>query len=356
MSFHNHKQLNSNIQMAEDTYTKSVCENGRFTNPFPTWRPPLFLNVLKWKIFGENKSNVPSDPGELDKVLPVHRPDFSLYDEPQNQDKLIVTWMGHASVMVQIDGWKMITDPIFSERASPVSFAGPRRYRGPPLPIEELPLVDIVLISHNHYDHMDLESVKQLHKTNPHIKFCVPLKNGIHLEEVNIPRDNIIELDWWEEKEFKEKFPGDTNSKPIRVACTPSQHWCKRGIFDDNRTLWCSWLFIGSRTFYFAGDTGYCKSFKEIGRKYGPIDLAAIPIGAYEPRYFMRPQHVDPEEAIQMHVDLKAKKSIGIHWGTFVLTDEYFMEPKYLLRELLEKKNMCVDDFFTINHGESRVL
>lgn len=258
-----------------------------------------------------------------------------------------------------------MTDPIWSECCSPFPPFGPKRYRPTPCSLDELPKIDIVLLSHTHYDHMDYPTIKYLGngkvlipiffsnlKTLLQIetKWFVPL--GLKEWFISCGITNCEELDWWEEKKFEHK------GKTFQVACTPSQHWCKRTLLDDNKCLWGSWVLEGpsKRKFYFAGDTGYCSCFTEIGKEYGPIDLAAIPIGAYEPRWFMRPQHVNPEEAVKIHKDIRAQKSIGIHWGTFILTTENYLDPPKKLSEALNQENLPQEDFFVLKHGEIKLL
>ncbi|XP_008398999.1 N-acyl-phosphatidylethanolamine-hydrolyzing phospholipase D-like [Poecilia reticulata] len=224
-------------------------------------------------------------------------------------------WLGHATVLVEMEGVNILTDPIFSQRASFLQFMGPKRYRGPPCTVEQLPRIDAVLISHSHYDHLDAGSVASLNaRFGGELRWFVPL--GLMDWLAKMGCENVMELDWWEEN----CVPGHDN---VTFVCTPSQHWSKRTAWDDNRSLWSSWSVLGpNHRFFFAGDTGYCPSFQEIGRRFGPFDLAAIPIGAYLPRDVMKGQHVDPEEAVQIHQDLQAKQSVAVHWGTFALAYE----------------------------------
>ncbi|XP_054910576.1 N-acyl-phosphatidylethanolamine-hydrolyzing phospholipase D isoform X2 [Poeciliopsis prolifica] len=286
----------------------------------------------------------------LDSELPVLEPYFV-----QNPDALDshagmrVTWLGHATVLVEMEGVNILTDPIFSQRASFLQFVGPKRYRGPPCTVEQLPRIDAVLISHSHYDHLDAGSVASLNaRFGGELRWFVPL--GLMDWLAKMGCENVMELDWWEEN----CIPGHDN---VTFVCTPSQHWSKRTAWDDNRSLWGSWSVLGpNHRFFFAGDTGYCPSFQEIGRRFGPFDLAAIPIGAYLPRDVMKGQHVDPEEAVQIHQDLQAKQSVAIHWGTFALAYEHYLEPPVRLREALEQRGLKPESFFTLHHGESRLI
>ncbi|CAJ0950662.1 unnamed protein product [Ranitomeya imitator] len=255
---------------------------------------------------------------ELDRELPVLEPYFVQHPELAGKTKngIRITWLGHASVMVEMDDLIFLTDPIFSHRASPFSFAGPKRFRGPPCTIEMLPKIDAVVISHNHYDHLDYNTVLGMNaRFGTELRWFVPL--GLLNWMQSCGCENVIELDWWEQN----CVPGHDE---VTFVFTPCQHWCKRTPFDDNKVLWGSWSVLGpSNRFYFAGDTGYCAAFEQIGKRFGPFDVAAIPIGAYEPRWFMKKnQHVDPEEAVRIHADVRAKKSVAIHWGTFALANE----------------------------------
>ncbi|XP_072775506.1 N-acyl-phosphatidylethanolamine-hydrolyzing phospholipase D isoform X2 [Taeniopygia guttata] len=290
-------------------------------------------------------------PPELDKELPVLQPYF--VQTPEDAGKtgagMRVTWLGHATVMVEMDELVFLTDPIFSQRASPVQLLGPKRFRGPPCTVAQLPKIDAVLISHTHYDHLDYNSVASLNQRfGSELRWFVPL--GLLQWMQRCGCENVIELDWWEEN----CVPGHD---AVTFVFTPSQHWCKRTVTDDNKVLWGSWSVLGPwNRFFFAGDTGYCFAFEQIGKRFGPFDLAAIPIGAYEPRWFMKYQHVDPEEAVRIHIDVQAKKSVAIHWGTFALANEYYLDPPVKLNEALERYGLKKDDFFLLRHGESRNL
>uniref|UniRef100_A0A3B3VYE1 N-acyl-phosphatidylethanolamine-hydrolyzing phospholipase D n=1 Tax=Poecilia latipinna TaxID=48699 RepID=A0A3B3VYE1_9TELE len=280
----------------EEEVTKSCRgKHGRWTNPWPTWRFPSYSMLLRFLVLDKNHSSVPTSKEVLDSELPVLEPYF--VQNPEALDSpagMRVTWLGHATVLVNI-----LTDPIFSQRASFLQFMGPKRYSGPPCTVEQLPRIDAVLISLSHYDHLDAGSVASLNTCfGGELHWFVPL--GL--------------MDWLENC-----VPGHDN---ITFVCTPSQHWSKRTAWDDNRSLWSSWSVLGpNHRFFFAGDTGYCSSY-QIGRRFGPFNLGAIPIGANLPRDVMKGQHVDPEEAVQIHQDLQAKQSVAIHWGTFALAYE----------------------------------
>ena len=252
-----------------------------------------------------------------------------------------VMWIGHASILINHKNVTVLTDPQFSDRASPFSFLGPRRVTPSPIKIDDLPNIDIVVISHNHYDHLDKESIRKLTRTQQNIKFLVPLGLKSLLEEWRVK--NVTELDWWEPVEVR----------GIKIQPTPVKHWSKRTFFDRNKSLWAGWMMQWSDfVFYFAGDTGYSSDFKETVKKLGKPDLAAIPIGAYEPRDFMKSAHINPEEAVKVFGDLDANYAIGIHWGTFKLTLEPMNEPPIRLKNALKKAGVNGKIFRTLKHGE----
>jgi N-acyl-phosphatidylethanolamine-hydrolysing phospholipase D len=245
---------------------------------------------------------------------PMVTNDGALLRESVHHGTPTVTWIGHATMLVQMDYVSFLTDPTWSSTASPLAFLGPRRFVPPALAFDVLPPIDFVLISHNHYDHLDVPTVRRLAAAGARV--LVPLKVGALLRRAGI--GPVDELDWWEERRI-----GD-----VTVHCVPGQHWSGRSIADQSATLWGGWAVVGpTQRFYFAGDTGYFPGFAEIGRRLGPFGLAAVPIGAYEPQAMMRPVHLNPEEALQAGLDVGAEIMIGMHYGTFDLTDEPLDEP-----------------------------
>jgi len=227
-----------------------------------------------------------------------------------------VTWIGHATVLVQMGHTTFLTDPTWSNRPSPVPIVGPKRYVEPGLAFDDLPPIDFVVISHNHYDHLDLPTLRDLSRRNANTRFFVPLGNAELLEKEGI--SNIETLDWGQTATLGE----------VTIHCLPAQHWSKRSLNDDNRALWSSWAVTSNqKKFYFAGDTGYSSHFERIGNLLGPFDLVAMPIGAYEPKAMMHASHMNPEEAVKASVDLKAYHALAIHFGTFDLSDEPLAEP-----------------------------
>lgn len=316
-----------------------------FKNPHLGPIDKSFFKFLKVRFFGDT---VWADHASLADTVPVQP--FKTFAESPENDAIEVTWLGHSTFVIRIDDKVILTDPIFSDRASPVSFAGPKRYVPHAMDYSllhtVLPQIDAVVISHNHYDHLDEASIELL-GDKPH--YMVPLKLGKWFDDVGIDADKVTEFDWWQ----SETING------IKIQALPSQHWSARGLFDRNETLWASWaLTVGDKTIWFAGDTGYNEfDFNEIGQRLStPIDLALIPIGAYEPRDFMGPQHVNPEEAVKIHQDVKAKKSIGMHWGTFPLTAEEPIRPVEDLSSARKKYGLSSSDFITMKVGQTVVL
>jgi L-ascorbate metabolism protein UlaG (beta-lactamase superfamily) len=240
-------------------------------------------------------------------------------------------------------GAHLITDPHFGRRASPLPFFGPQRRVPAPASVPALPSIDAVLISHNHYDHLDRTSLRQLLRSNPGLHCYAPLGLGAWLRGLGIKQ--VHELDWWQWRE----------QDALQIHCVPAQHWSARGLFDRNRTLWCGWVVRGhGASFYFAGDTGYTPRLTEIAARLGAPDLAALPIGAYEPRWFMRGQHIDPPEAVRLHAELQVKRSLAIHWGTFELADDSLDQPVTDLRRALAAHALDEAAFWLLRQGEGR--
>ncbi|HUB16263.1 MAG TPA: MBL fold metallo-hydrolase [Acetobacteraceae bacterium] len=261
---------------------------------------------------------------------------------PAAADRIAATFIGHSTFLVQIGGVAVLFDPIWSQRCSPVAFAGPRRARRPGQSLEVLPAVDLLLVSHNHYDHMDLPTLRrvQRHWAPPAV---TGLANARHLAKAGIA--GAAELDWWQSME----------RAGARITYVPAQHFSARTLRDRNRSLWGGFVVeAGGAVVYFAGDSGYCPHFVEIGERFRRIDLALLPIGAYEPRWFMRQQHMNPEEAVRAHRDLRPRRSLGMHFGTFQLTDEGIDAPVRALRQAQAAAGVAVADFDVLGFGETR--
>ncbi len=302
----------------------------RFLNPNgangqPFWRVPqlLFTPFDRWP------SSLPVEP----RRPPAPGP-----------DEVVVTFIGHASFLIQAEGANLLIDPVYSERASPLSFAGPRRARAPGVRFDDLPPISLVLLSHNHYDHCDISTLRRLERRF-HPPVVTPLGNDGLLRAAGFRQ--VEELDWWEQ----------ATTAPVPVTVTQAQHFSARGPFDRNRALWGGFLIeIGGQRILHAGDSGYGPHFRKIAARLAPIDLALVPIGAYEPRWFMKDIHMNPAEAVQAHLDLGARRSIAMHFGTFQLTPEGIDEPVRELATALVERGVPAERFQAVEVGESVTL
>ena len=311
-----------------------------FQNPHLKPGKRGFVNYLKMRYFGDDEyADYPSNAHKV----PVAKPDLNRINSPG--DKPQVTWIGHATVLIQHKGVSILTDPMFSDRASPVNFSGPKRVNPPALTIEQLPPVDFVIISHNHYDHLDTKSVRKIGGAP---LWFVPLGLKDWFLRQGIPGNRIKEFDWWE----------TTSIGNVTITATPAQHWSARTLWDRKKTLWASWMVeIDEFICWYSGDTGYNPfQFKEIGTRFSRVDLGLISIGAYEPRWFMKDVHIDPEEAVQIHEDIHAKHSLAIQWGTFPMTAEPIDEPPARLKQALKNNNVDQQEFSVIKIGETWVV
>jgi N-acyl-phosphatidylethanolamine-hydrolysing phospholipase D len=254
-----------------------------------------------------------------------------------------ITWVGHATLLVQLDGLNILTDPHWSDRASPVGFAGPRRLSPPGLAFETLPRIDVVVISHDHYDHLDLPTVRRLARDHDPL-FLVPLGMQAWFAAY-VGARRVVELDWWQTHEVR----------GVTFHCTPAQHFAQRSPFDVGRRLWATWVIAGrERRLFFSGDTGYFGGFKEIRRRLGPVDVAAVAIGAYLPAEIMRAVHVTPEEAVQVADDLESAVLLGIHWGTFDLAEEPPGEPPVRMTAEAARRGRGAERAWILAIGETR--
>ena len=263
--------------------------------------------------------------------------EWKLVDFEKSNNFMI--WIGHSTFLIKKNNLVILTDPVFSERASPFKRLGPKRLIPPAILLNELPKIDVVTISHNHYDHLDIRSLKKLSKLNPNLIFLIPKGDIDIFNKKNI--DNVKEFVWWEEISIDDFI----------FTFTPVQHWSARGLFDRNESLWGGW-FIKSTDYslYHAGDTGYSNDFIETQKRLGSPKYAFLPIGAYDPEWFMAASHVNPEDSIRIMKDLGAEFSFGMHWGTFTLTAEDTLEPPQRLKEALN--NDKLDNFITLKPGE----
>ncbi|HEV8305834.1 MAG TPA: MBL fold metallo-hydrolase [Gemmatimonadales bacterium] len=315
---------------------------GGFQNPWVEATAPAFGNVLKWLLVHRTTRPLPKDPPR--SVFRRTQPSFAV--PRAAADRVTVTWVGHASVLLQLGGMNVLTDPVWSARASPAPFLGPRRWVPPGVAFEDLPPVDLVLQSHNHYDHLDSRTVRRIARAHPEAPWLVPLGLAAFVRRRGVRR--VTELDWGQEADVG----------VLRVSCTPAQHFSGRGFRDRGATLWCGWALaaVSGRRVFFAGDTGHHSEFGAIGARYGPFDLALLPIGAYEPRWFMRYVHMNPEEAVAAFRALGARAMVPIHWGTFKLTDEAMDEPPARARAAWQAAGLPASGYRQLLHGETWTL
>ncbi len=292
-----------------------------------------FWQFLKWQIYN-NRTPWPEE------VENKGRPQIA---STVNDGEVVLTFINHATMLIQLKGLNILTDPIFSERCSPVSWAGPKRVRKPGIEFSSLPKIDVVLVSHNHYDHLDLPTLKDLFKRD-RPKFFVPMGDGDLLRQSGL--ENVNEMDWWEQVPLDDRH---------QLIFTPARHWSGRGLFDRFESLWGGFVIRNAKgQVYYSGDAGYSYHFKEIRERLGKIDVSLLPIGAYEPRWFMKDNHMNPEEAVQAHLDLYSKVSIGVHFGTFRLTNEGIDEPPKHLAEAKLKLKVSDEQFAVMDFGETR--
>jgi L-ascorbate metabolism protein UlaG (beta-lactamase superfamily) len=316
-------------------FSPSDHHNGeRFFNPHGDGARSL-AEVFKWQRTRERAAWPERVPLEVYPPPPDDVP----------PGRIAVTFIGHATFLLRTAAALFVTDPVFTTHAGPFGRIGPRRVRAPGCTLDQVPPADVVLVSHNHYDHLQPSSLRALDR---HARpwYLTGLGNKRLLSSTGLRQ--VDELDWWDAIELG----------PFgRVTCVPAQHFSARTPWDRDRTLWAGFVVESAgATVYFAGDTGYAPLFEDIGRRFPRIDLALIPIGAYEPRWFMRPVHVNPEEAVRIHRDVGARRSIGMHFGTFHLTDEAIDAPLIALEHARREAGVSDDDFPTIGFGETVIV
>jgi L-ascorbate metabolism protein UlaG (beta-lactamase superfamily) len=313
--------------MAANALTNDHFDGRRFFNPRGLLMPS---SAAIPKLMTEARARWPA---HIDQ--PTTRPPV------RENEAAVLTFIGQSTFLIQTAQGNVLTDPMYSERASPLSWIGPRRVRRPAVRFNDLPPISLVLLSHNHYDHCDRRTLRRLAKRfDPLV--VTPLGNGKLVRSCGLRR--VEELDWWEE----------AATTPMPMTLTPAHHFSARGLFDRNAALWGGFVFVtGERRLFFAGDTAYSSLFKDIRRRLGPIDLALLPIGAYAPRWFMQAVHMDPVDAVQAHLDLDARQSIGMHFGTFQLTAEGIDDPLRALEDAREARGVPVSQFRALKFGES---
>ncbi len=319
--------------------------DGTFRNPWPDSAPHDWRDVLRWARDRRREERDPTPPrGSFPRAIP------DVVQPRVGTGVHTATWIGHSTILLQMDGLNIITDPVFSERAFPVQWMGPRRVMDPAISLDALPPLDMILLSHNHYDHLDKPAVKRIARAHPDATWVTPLRLGAYLRGWGAR--NVVELDWWD----------SVDVKGTRITGTPARHFSARRMGDRNKTLWGGYaLERGARRVYFAGDSAYHPEFADVGAQCGPFDFVMMPIGAYEPRWFMHVVHVDPNEAVQAfedvvspHPDVPIPLMLGIHWGTFRLTDEPMDEPPRRARLRWKERGLDPARLWIAKFGETR--
>ncbi|RAH72857.1 putative Zn-dependent hydrolase/oxidoreductase family protein [Aspergillus aculeatinus CBS 121060] len=369
-----------------DVKDKAHHRTSGFKNPWNSWKDITISDAVRF--WGQMITGKIKFPSTAPPTIPVQKAEFLA---SRTTSSLRATWLGHACYYVEFpSGLRVLFDPVLEDRCSPLSWMGPKRFTDTPCQVQDIPIIDAVVISHNHYDHLSHPTIKEIFRKHPNCHFFAPLGNKSWFEQLGIK--NVTELDWWDERDLvlspsqespaKVEGAGEDINSPsaeikARIGCLPSQHTSNRGVFDRAKTLWASWsIESGGQKLYFAGDTGYaavpelpagtndhapehnfptCPAFKQIGQYRGPFDLGLIPIGAYAPRWFMSTMHADPHDAVKIFRDTQCKRAMAIHWGTWVLTEEEVLEPPKKLKEALRDHDLPETGVFDVcDIGESR--
>ena len=332
---------------SEMTWRAHHRPEGGFRNPWPSAKAHGFLDFLKWSLLERrrNPRRPDPDPSTFQReapsyVCPRAAPDF-----------FTASWVGHTSFLLQLGGLNILLDPVWGDRASPVSFVGPRRRVPPAIAFDQLPPIDVVCLSHDHYDHLDTPTIGRLTERYPAIQWYAPLGVGEYLGKHGAR--SVIERDWWE----------TSSLGGVEFTSVPAQHFSGRSLGNRNQTLWCGWVIrSSSHSIFFAGDTALHPEFDVIARKCGPFDVAILPIGAYEPRWFMGSVHMNPEDSLIAFGQLRANQSartlrfLASHWGTFKLTDEPMDEPPQRVRDLWRETRFEEEQLWIMKHGETRTI
>jgi len=349
--------VNAATKEADLALPRVVRVRDRFVGPWDKESAKSLSSLLQWVLHDDKGTQelklIFKEMGHANTLdlIKAHSRDTLDMDAVHDSTTNHVTWIGHATCAINIDGVRLLTDPMFSEYASIIQGIGSRRRVPAATTVQDLPQTDVVLLSHTHYDHLDENSAQAI-GNRP--LWVVPLGVGKKLASFGIT--NTVELDWWQECTMDIYRANGSGHTTLTVVLTPAKHWTARTPFDKNRELWGSFCVRSEDSdtrLFFGGDTAYCDVFSTIGERYGPFDMALLPIGAYKPRFFMKDVHCSPAEAVQIHMDLQAKQSLGVHWGTFSLANEDHIEPALELARARSRAGLSAQDFFTLAHGST---
>ncbi|KAF8181708.1 N-acyl-phosphatidylethanolamine-hydrolyzing phospholipase D [Mycena galopus ATCC 62051] len=359
-----------------------------YKNPWPSFRDHNVTDVLS--MVGVTITHKHTPPPEAVAQIPIHKPTWGGADAKlvaENASKIKATWLGHACFLVELPstaagvrGARILFDPVFSDRCSPSQWIGPKRYTPPPCALEDIPEIDAIVISHNHYDHMDTTSLTHLVARTPAPHVFAPIGNGAYFESLGVPASCTHCLDWWDARRLTAAV-SPTQSVAFDITFTPGQHFTGRGLRDRFKSLWGGWVVEAvpvpdssdsaapPARVYFGGDTGYravpsstdegpetlpvCPAFAEIGTHWGGFDFAMIPIGAYAPRHYMSPIHCAPRDSVAIFQDIRARKALGMHWGAWILTTEDILDPPKLLAKECVKAGVQEGAFGVCGIGET---
>ena len=320
--------------------------DGGFRNPWPNGELHGFGEFLRWRLVERRRSSIEPDPAP--DSFPRKTPAVIAPRAPRGHRS--ATWVGHSTVLLQLGPLNVLTDPVWSDRASPLQWIGPKRLSSPGMAFDALPEIDVVLLSHNHYDHLDAATVRRIARRFPRATWLCPLRVGPLLRSLGV--SHLVERDWWH----------SVDTPVFSATCTPAQHFSARGLRDRNETLWCGWTIESDDArVYFAGDTALHPEFGDVGRRLGPFDLVMLPIGAYEPRWFMCSVHMNPEDAVDAYAAIAQGSGVypsclTLHWGTFRLTDEPMAEPPERFARAWRARGLADSANWTLAFGETRRL
>jgi N-acyl-phosphatidylethanolamine-hydrolysing phospholipase D len=328
-------------KLATKTLSEHHNPGGGFRNPWPSGNGVRsFRQFLRWRLQRWRK---PLPPLPAASAFTSAQPNIAY--PTAGAAELRVTWVGHSTFLIQIGGYNLLTDPHWSLRSSPVQWLGPARVTPPAVSFDALPPIHAILLSHDHYDHLDSSTIRRIAGAHPAARWFAPIGHAAYLRALGA--QHAADLDWWQTAEL---------GNALILEALPVQHWTRRIGSGINQRLWCSWSIRSGSHHVYAGDSGYCPAFAEIAARSAPIDVALLPIGAYEPRWFMEPAHMNPEDSVRAFLDLRARHFVAMHWGTFILTDEPALEPAERIRAAWRERSLAADRLHVLAFGETLQL